>query len=104
VKALSNEQKVLNLIGLATRARKVSIGEDQIIKDIKSGRTKLLLLASDIGYQTHKKMTDKCQYYRVPYRTIMDRDKLSHAIGKSGRVAIAITDEGFAKKINSLLD
>lgn len=101
---MSNEQKYLNMVGLATRARKVSMGEDQIIKDIKAGRAKLLLLAEDIGYQTHKKMTDKCQHYRVPYRTVVNRDQLSHAIGKFGRVAVAITDEGFAKKISSLLD
>lgn len=104
VRALSNEQKILNMVGLATRAQKVSVGEDQIIKDIKQGRAKLLLLANDIGYQTHKKITDKCQSYRVPYRTVVHRDHLSHAIGKSGRVAVAITDEGFANKISSLLD
>lgn len=104
VKKLSKEQKYLNMIGLATRAQKISIGEDQILSDIKRKRVKLLLLADDIGFQTRKKLTDKCHFYNVPYRVVTDREKLSHAIGKVGRVAVAITDEGFAKKICSLLD
>lgn len=104
VKALSKEQKYLNMIGLATRAQKISVGEDQILKDIKRGHAKLLLIANDIGFQTHKRLTDKCHFYHVPYRIVTDRENLSYAIGKSGRVAVAITDEGFAKKICSLLD
>ncbi len=92
------------MIGLAARARKLSVGEDQILKDIKRGQAKLVLLAEDIGFQTGKKLTDKCRYYKVPYRSITDRQALSHAIGKSGRVAVAITDQGFAQKICSLLD
>ncbi|SEN57186.1 Ribosomal protein L7Ae [Amphibacillus marinus] len=102
---MSNEQKYLNMIGLATRARKTTFGEEQIIKDVKRGQAKLVLIASDIGLQTSKKLTDKCTFYQVPCRKmIIDRDRLSHAVGKSGRVAVAITDEGFAKKICSLLD
>ncbi|WP_440895362.1 YlxQ family RNA-binding protein [Amphibacillus sp. Q70] len=104
VTTLSKEQKYLNMVGLATRAQKISVGEDQILKDIKRGYAKLLLIANDIGFQTHKKLTDKCQFYHVPYRIVTDKENLSHAIGKTGRVAVAITDEGFANKICSLLD
>lgn len=50
-----------------------------------------------------KKLTDKCNYYEVPYRIADDRETLSNAIGKSHRVAIAILDTGFAAKIKSLL-
>lgn len=44
----------LNIIGLAVRARKCSTGEDTIIKDIRKGRAKLVLLAEDIGPQTKR--------------------------------------------------
>lgn len=94
----------MNLLGLAYRAKKITVGEESIIRDIQKGKAKLVLLASDIGPQTKKKLTDKCQYYRVPFRTVDDRTTISHAIGKNGRVAIAITDDGFATKLNTLLD
>lgn len=94
----------LNLLGLAYRARKCSLGEDTIVKDIRQNNAKLVLTASDIGPRTLKKITDKCKSYDIPHIILEDdRDVLSHAIGKSGRVAIAILDDGFASKISSLL-
>ncbi|WP_404459508.1 YlxQ family RNA-binding protein [Oceanobacillus kapialis] len=93
----------LNMIGLAYRARKLSLGEEAIVKDIRQNRAKLVLLASDIGPQTKKKLTDKCKSYNVPYEIVDDRETLSQAIGKSQRVAVAILDAGFATKIQSLL-
>lgn len=92
----------LNLIGLAFRAGKCSVGEDAILRDIRSQKAKLVLLAADIGDQTKKKLTDKCTYYQIPFIIVdEDRETLSNAIGKSHRVAIAILEAGFAKKIKS---
>lgn len=93
----------LNILGLAYRARKCSTGEDTIIQDIQKNRAKLILIASDISEVTKKKMTDKCKSFHVPYMEVDDRITLAHAIGKSERVAIAILDDGFAKKMISLL-
>lgn len=94
----------LSIVGLAFRARKCSIGEDNIVKDIQNKRAKLVLLANDIGPQTKKKLTDKCKYYEIPWIVIdEDREVLSKAIGKTKRVGVAILDAGFAAKIKSLL-
>lgn len=104
MKPLSNEQKILNLVGLATRARCAVFGEDQILKTIRNKEAKLVLLASDIGANTGKTLTDKSIYYGIPCRTFVEEAQLSQAVGKSRRVAVAITDAGFAKKMLSLLD
>lgn len=93
----------LNMIGLAYRAGKCSLGEETIVKEIQSRRAKLVLIASDIGPQTRKKLTDKCKFYEIPFVIADDKETISHAIGKSQRVAIAILDAGFATKIKSLL-
>ncbi|AUJ26642.1 MULTISPECIES: L7Ae/L30e/S12e/Gadd45 family ribosomal protein [Virgibacillus] len=93
----------LNLLGLAFRAGKCSLGEDAILKDIRSRRAVLVLLANDIGPQTKKKITDKCKTYKIPYVIVDDRETISNAIGKTQRVAIAILDAGFAAKMNTLL-
>ncbi|OZU90281.1 50S ribosomal protein L7ae [Virgibacillus indicus] len=93
----------LNMIGLAYKAGKCSLGEDAIVRDIQQKKAKLVLLASDTGVQTKKKLTDKCKFYKVPFLVADDRETLSQAIGKSQRVAIAILDAGFADKIKSLL-
>lgn len=93
----------LNIVGLAYRARKCSTGEDTVVKDIQQRRAKLILLASDVGSQTRKKITDKCKTYDIPFVIVDDRETLAGALGKYQRVAVAILDEGFAKKIKSLL-
>ncbi|MER2105609.1 MAG: YlxQ family RNA-binding protein [Solibacillus sp.] len=97
-------QAVLQLLGLAARARKVISGEELVVKDIRNGNAKLVLLASDAAHNSSKKIQDKCTYYNVEYHIFGDRYDLGHATGKEARVAIAITDNGFAKKMSSLLN
>ncbi|SEP58435.1 L7Ae/L30e/S12e/Gadd45 family ribosomal protein [Piscibacillus halophilus] len=96
--------KYLNLLGLAFRAKKVSLGEENIIQDIRSKQATLVLIASDASENTKKKLTDKCQSYEVPYRVVGTRDEISHALGKHDRVAAAIKDEGFTKKFLQLIN
>lgn len=91
------------MLGLAYRARKCSLGEETIVKDIQQKRAKLVLMANDVGPQTRKKLLNKCKTYEIPIRIVDDRETLSNAIGKSQRVAVAILDAGFATKIKSLL-
>lgn len=91
----------LNLLGLAYRARKCVLGEEAIVKSIQRKEARLIILANDVGKQTKKKIIDKCKSFNVPYVIADHRDTLSHAIGQTGRVAIAILDQGFSKRILS---
>lgn len=93
-----------SLLGLANRARKVTSGEELTVKEIRSGKAKLVLLAEDASENTMKKIKDKCSSYGVPLRKVSDRYTLGHAIGKDARVVVAITDEGFANKLLTILD
>ncbi|KYD29547.1 MULTISPECIES: YlxQ family RNA-binding protein [Anoxybacillaceae] len=93
-----------SLLGLANRARKVTSGEELTVKEIRSGKAKLVLLAEDASENTMKKIKDKCSSYGVPLRKVSDRYTLGHAIGKDARVVVAIIDEGFANKLLTILD
>ena len=95
---------ILQLLGLAARARKVISGEELVIKEIRSGKAKLVLLASDASANTSKKIKDKCTYYNVEFHVFGDRYDLGHATGKESRVSLAITDKGFANKMSNLLN
>lgn len=94
----------MSLLGLANRARKVTSGEELTIKEIRNGKAKLILLSADASINTAKKVTDKCKSYQVPYKLVENREILGHAIGKEARVVVAVLDDGFAKKLKSLLD
>ncbi|MBY6266979.1 YlxQ family RNA-binding protein [Parageobacillus thermoglucosidasius] len=100
---MSNERWA-SLLGLANRARKVISGEELTVKEIRSGRTKLVLLAEDASENTTKKISDKCSSYGIPLRKVTDRYTLGHAIGKDARVVVAVIDEGFANKLLTMLD
>lgn len=92
------------LLGLANRAQKVISGEALVLKEIRSGRAKLVLLSEDASLNTKKKLQDKCLHYNVTLYYVANRELLGHAIGKEARVTVALLDEGFAKKLASLLD
>lgn len=98
------DKRWMSLLGLANRARKIISGEELTIKEIQRGKAKLILLSADASANTTKKVTDKCNFYQVPYKTVEDRFLLGQAIGKDARVVVAVLDNGFAKKLLTLLD
>ncbi len=101
---MNKDREWVSFLGLANRARKVISGEELVIKDIRNGRAKIVLLAEDASTNTAKKIKDKSGYYKIPLRTVSDRFLLGSAIGKDARVVVAVTDIGFANKLLSLLD
>lgn len=99
---MENRQKILNLLGLARRAGKVVAGEEMVLKKLRNGQLSLVLMASDCGQATRKKVTDKCQSYQVDLCEEFNQVELSLAIGQK-RTIVALTDKGFAQKIQTLL-
>ena len=88
----------LNTLGLASRARKIVTGET-LINKIRSNGVYFVVIASDASDNSKKKITDKCTSYNVDYFIAGNISELSKAIGKNNRVALGITDRGFAKNL-----
>ena len=99
-----NKNQWTSLLGLANRARKITSGEELTVKQIQSGGAKLILLSADASGNTTKKISDKCKSYEVPLKIVENRHLLGQAIGKEARVVVAVLDDGFAKKLVTLLD
>lgn len=93
-----------SLLGLANRAGKCISGEELVVKAVQKQQAKCVLLSMDASDNTKKKITDKCSFYRVEVKWIDNRYSLGNAIGKDQRVVVAVTDQGFAKKLTALLD
>lgn len=96
--------KGLSLLGLAARARKVVSGEELVVKEVQQKRAKLVILSKDASELTAKKIKDKTTFYNTPLCYVENRFELGHAIGKDARVVVAITDQGFATKLQTLLN
>jgi len=91
--------KTLSHLGLAMRAGKLVSGEETVLKAIRSGEAKLVVMAEDASDNTGKKLTDKCGSYEVPLVIGYTRYELGGAVGKPERVMFAVTDQGFAQLI-----
>lgn len=96
--------KVLSLIGLATKAGKTASGEFLTEREVKSGKAALVIVAGDASENTKKRFRNMCDYYKVPIYFYEDKDTLGHAMGKQFRASLAVLDEGFAKGIRKHLD
>ncbi|HHY74665.1 MAG TPA: YlxQ family RNA-binding protein [Bacillus bacterium] len=99
-----NQVQWMSLLGLINRAGQLTSGEELVLKEIRKGKAKLVILSMDASSNTSKKITDKCHYYKIPLKTVTDRNMLGQAIGKDARVVVAVLDNGFAKKLVELLD
>ena len=98
-----HRDKVLSLIGLATKAGRCVSGEAMTESETKSGRARLVIIASDASENTKKKFRDMCKFYKVPICIYGDKDTLGRAMGKEFRASLAILDEGFADGIQKEL-
>jgi ribosomal protein L7Ae-like RNA K-turn-binding protein len=93
--------KALSRLGLARRAGKLVSGEELVLKAIRSGEAKLVVLAADASAGTRKKIADKCASYEVELLVGYSRLELGAAAGQPERVLFAVTDRGFAEMIRS---
>lgn len=98
---MNDNDRFSNLLGLTRRAGKLISGEQQVLQSIRSQKAKLIVISTDLGAATRKKISDKCTTYQVPLLAFMNREMLSQAIGQS-RSAVAIEDQGFAKALLKL--
>ena len=89
--------KILSLVGLATRAGKTASGEFCTEKEVKTGRAALVIVAGDASENTKKKFRDMCEFYEVPIYFIANKEELGKFCGKEFRASLAVQDENFAK-------
>jgi len=93
----------LNTLSLAQKAQKVVYGK-KVLETIRANKAYLVLVASDASDNTKKQMFDKSSFYQIACFEVTDSKMLSNAVGKVGRMYLALTDENFAKMIIKKLE
>lgn len=99
-----NQNKVLQLLGLATKAGKTVSGEFAVEKAVKERNAKLVLIAEDASENSQKLFRNKCTYYTVPYVIFGTKETLGKAVGKEYRSSVAVMETGFAETISKKLE
>ena len=110
---MSDEKKLLGMIGMCRRAGKAVIGVPMIcehlrkrgVVETKDGDEIIVLEASDSSDNTHKKIADKSAFYQVRVvRIDCDGATLASALGKtSSLAAVAIKDKEMCKIVEKYI-
>ena len=98
------DRKISSLLSLCTKAGKLATGEETAEKLLKSGDAKLVIVAVDASDNTKGKFVNKCFFYQKPVRVFGERAILSKCVGKNNRCVYVVTDNGFAQRLQALID
>lgn len=102
--------KVLSMIGLAKKAGRAIVGWPMISEHISNGKNIsheefLLIEASDTSDGTHKKISNKCEFYNIKsIRIDSTCSELGAALGKSATAAVAIIGKDMCCAVNSKIN
>ena len=103
-----DERKLLSALGLCVRAGKVIFGVPMICDAMRKGGKGspcLVLEASDTSENTHKRITDKCDFYKTKHiRLGCDGVTLAASLGKSSSLgAVAVTDPSMCAMVEKYI-
>ena len=101
---MDNDVKsALNLLGLARRAGKISLGFDSAEESVVKKKSKLIITAADISERTFSAFAKKAESNNINIiASDIPMTELGAAVGKLVGV-VSVNDEGFAKKLQQLL-
>ena len=85
------------------RSGNVSYGET-LIEDIRKNKVFAVVIASDTGETSKKKIIDKSMFYKVPCFVVLDKETLSKSVGKGNISSVGVKSMGGAQKIINILE
>lgn len=96
-------EKLLNLFGMARRAKKLSVGFEACRQSALGGCAKAVFAAADLSAKTLKELRFVCDPRGIPVHSLpWDSVILSGAIGtKAG--CVSLNDSGFSAKADTLM-
>ena len=103
---MTDNPKLLSLLGICRRAKKLSCGHDAAIGSIRSKGAKLCLLSSDSSQRLRKEIEREAAFEgrNIPVKMLFSSaDEIGWATGLKSAV-LTVNDEGFAKTMLGLLN
>ena len=96
------ENQVINFLGLCMRAGRIISGQEACVDLARKEEAALVLMDAAASENTRKRITDACHSHNVPLYEISEGE-LGRAIGKNGRMMVALKMDGMAQKLITLL-
>lgn len=100
---MNEKERLLSFLGIARRAQKLSMGADAAQEAMQKGKTKLLLLASDLSEHSERSARAAAQAASTPVLPAgVTMDEIAFSVGKRTGI-LAVNDSGFAGKLRTML-
>ncbi len=103
---MTDNPKLLSLLGMCRRAKKLSCGHDAAVGSIRSKSARLCLLSSDSSQRLRKEIEREAAFEgrNIPVAILASTiDEIGWATGLKSAV-LTVNDEGFAKTMLGLLN
>ena len=97
------ENRVIGFLGLCMRAGRIISGQEACVDLIRREEAALVLLDGSASENTRKRILDACHSHSVPAWEL-GNGALGRAIGKRGRMVIALKPDGMAQNLLSMLE
>lgn len=97
-----NSAKLKSYIGLARRANKLALGQDNVLKAILSRQAMLVLISEDCGTAAARQIKGKSKTASIPVLIAGTREEFGQAVGIPACSALAVLDKGFAQLIKKV--
>ena len=95
-------KKILGMLGLASRARKITFGTDSTLAEMQKNKIKLVIVAEDASERTKNKFKENAKKFNVPIIICGSIEELSQAIGKQNKAIIGIKESNIATEIERI--
>ena len=92
--------RAAGMLGLCARAGRLITGEKAVVQAVRSKGAYLIVLDAEAAPNAVKAVTSACRTHGVP---LCRMPGVGEVIGKPGRMAAAVTDEGMAKRVAQLM-
>ena len=96
--------KVYGLLGLATKAGKITFGTESCLDMIAKKKVKLIIVAEDSSERTINNFKEKCIQNNIDFYVFGNKDDISQAIGKTNKTVVGIKDKNLAGAIKKILN
>ena len=92
--------KVLTLLGFATKAGKLSFGMEAVKTSIKTNKSKLVVMANDVSAKSQKEIAFFTSNKEIEFLVLenISITEVSAAVGRKCGI-ISVNDENFAETI-----
>ena len=96
--------KALNMLGMARRANRLSLGHDATADSLNSGAAELVLTCADASDRLCGEFEKACSEKGVTYlRTKYTMNETGAATGAKLTAVLSVNDKGFAVRITELI-